>query len=238
MQRGLRRGAAPAARAAGGQGGDRRAALARRARRGGRRGRRSRAVAAHAEAAGYKTHWGRKVLEIRPPVRIDKGAGIVALLRDTRPRRRDLRRRRHDRPRRVPRPHELSRWAASAPPCASACARTRARRSSSEEADVMVDGHRRRARAAEGAADLTLRFVDFLKATVLLSAGFATLLAAYVLGMRARLDATLIEVASAGGRCRADRRLARPRATRPRRRSRGSSPTRGCRRRCPSCGRA
>ena len=29
------------------------------------------------------THWGRKVLEIRPPVRIDKGAGIVGLLRDT-----------------------------------------------------------------------------------------------------------------------------------------------------------
>jgi trehalose 6-phosphate phosphatase len=39
-------------------------------------------VAAQAEAAGYKTHWGRKVLEIRPPVRIDKGAGVVALLRD------------------------------------------------------------------------------------------------------------------------------------------------------------
>jgi trehalose 6-phosphate phosphatase len=42
-----------------------------------------RAVARRAEAAGYKTHWGRKVLEIRPPVRIDKGAGIVGLLRDT-----------------------------------------------------------------------------------------------------------------------------------------------------------
>ncbi len=41
-----------------------------------------RAVAERAEASGYKTHWGRKVLEIRPPVRIDKGAGIVALLRD------------------------------------------------------------------------------------------------------------------------------------------------------------
>ena len=36
-----------------------------------------------AEEAGFTTHWGRKVLEIRPPVRIDKGAGIVALLRDT-----------------------------------------------------------------------------------------------------------------------------------------------------------
>jgi trehalose 6-phosphate phosphatase len=40
------------------------------------------AVAARAESAGYKTHWGRKVLEIRPPVRIDKGAGVVTLLRD------------------------------------------------------------------------------------------------------------------------------------------------------------
>ena len=42
-----------------------------------------RAVADRAEASGYRTHWGRKVLEIRPPVRIDKGAGIVSLLRET-----------------------------------------------------------------------------------------------------------------------------------------------------------
>src|SRR5918997_6929316 len=42
-----------------------------------------RAVAERAEASGYKTHWGRKVLEIRPPVRIDKGAGVVGLLRDS-----------------------------------------------------------------------------------------------------------------------------------------------------------
>ena len=40
-------------------------------------------VAASAEGGGFHTHWGRKVLEIRPPVRIDKGAGIVKLLRDT-----------------------------------------------------------------------------------------------------------------------------------------------------------
>jgi trehalose 6-phosphate phosphatase len=39
-------------------------------------------VAERAEKAGFTTHWGRKVLEIRPPVRIDKGAGIVSLLRD------------------------------------------------------------------------------------------------------------------------------------------------------------
>ena len=41
-----------------------------------------REVAEAAEEAGFTTHWGRKVLEIRPPVRIDKGAGIVSLLRD------------------------------------------------------------------------------------------------------------------------------------------------------------
>ena len=38
------------------------------------------AVAARAEAAGLRTHWGRKVLEVRPPVKIDKGAGIAKLL--------------------------------------------------------------------------------------------------------------------------------------------------------------
>jgi trehalose 6-phosphate phosphatase len=38
-------------------------------------------VARRADEAGFTAHWGRKVLEIRPPVRIDKGAGIVSLLR-------------------------------------------------------------------------------------------------------------------------------------------------------------
>ena len=37
-------------------------------------------VATRAEAAGLRTHWGRKVLEVRPPVRIDKGAGIMSFL--------------------------------------------------------------------------------------------------------------------------------------------------------------
>jgi trehalose 6-phosphate phosphatase len=40
------------------------------------------AVAARAEQSGLRTHWGRKVLEVRPPVRMDKGAGIVGLLQD------------------------------------------------------------------------------------------------------------------------------------------------------------
>jgi trehalose 6-phosphate phosphatase len=40
------------------------------------------ALAARAESAGLRTHWGRKVLEVRPPVRIDKGAGIISFLGD------------------------------------------------------------------------------------------------------------------------------------------------------------
>jgi len=39
-------------------------------------------VAEDAERAGLGTHWGRKVLEIRPPVALDKGRGIHWLLRD------------------------------------------------------------------------------------------------------------------------------------------------------------
>jgi trehalose 6-phosphate phosphatase len=38
------------------------------------------AIAARAQEAGLRTHWGRKVLEVRPPVRIDKGAGILSFL--------------------------------------------------------------------------------------------------------------------------------------------------------------
>ena len=40
------------------------------------------AIAARAEQGGLRTHWGRKVLEVRPPVRMDKGAGIVSFLSD------------------------------------------------------------------------------------------------------------------------------------------------------------
>jgi trehalose 6-phosphate phosphatase len=37
-------------------------------------------VAARAEAEGLLTHWGRKVLEVRPPVPVDKGRGVRRLL--------------------------------------------------------------------------------------------------------------------------------------------------------------
>jgi trehalose 6-phosphate phosphatase len=38
-------------------------------------------IAARAEGEGFAVHWGRKVLEVRPPVAFDKGLGISALLR-------------------------------------------------------------------------------------------------------------------------------------------------------------
>ncbi len=39
-----------------------------------------REIAARAEDAGLAVHWGRKVLEVRPPVALDKGLGVSALL--------------------------------------------------------------------------------------------------------------------------------------------------------------
>jgi trehalose 6-phosphate phosphatase len=41
-----------------------------------------RALAGRAEAAGFLVHWGRKVLEVRPPVEMHKGKGIERLLRE------------------------------------------------------------------------------------------------------------------------------------------------------------
>src|SRR5689334_9336700 len=42
-----------------------------------------REIAGRAEAAGLVTHWGRKVLEIRPPVALDKGRGVRRLVEET-----------------------------------------------------------------------------------------------------------------------------------------------------------
>jgi trehalose 6-phosphate phosphatase len=39
-------------------------------------------IAGRAQEHGLAVHWGRKVLEIRPPVALDKGIGIAMLLRD------------------------------------------------------------------------------------------------------------------------------------------------------------
>jgi trehalose 6-phosphate phosphatase len=41
-----------------------------------------RGVADRAERAGFAIHWGRKVLEVRPPIPLDKGRGVHGLLRD------------------------------------------------------------------------------------------------------------------------------------------------------------
>ncbi len=40
-----------------------------------------RAIAARAEQEGLAVHWGRKVLEVRPPVEFDKGLAVASLLR-------------------------------------------------------------------------------------------------------------------------------------------------------------
>lgn len=40
-----------------------------------------REIATAAQSEGLAVHWGRKVLEVRPPVRLDKGMGVSALLR-------------------------------------------------------------------------------------------------------------------------------------------------------------
>jgi trehalose 6-phosphate phosphatase len=38
-------------------------------------------IARLAQQEGFAVHWGRKVLEVRPPVGLDKGLGVAALLR-------------------------------------------------------------------------------------------------------------------------------------------------------------
>ena len=43
------------------------------------------AIAQRAQAAGLRTHWGRKVLGVRPPVKIDKGGGVIRLLNEVGP---------------------------------------------------------------------------------------------------------------------------------------------------------
>src|SRR5436305_11481309 len=42
-----------------------------------------REIASRAEAEGLVVHWGRKVLEVRPTVTVDKGRGVRRLLRDS-----------------------------------------------------------------------------------------------------------------------------------------------------------
>jgi len=39
-------------------------------------------IADRAQAEGFLTHWGRKVLEVRPPVHLNKGRAVAQLVRD------------------------------------------------------------------------------------------------------------------------------------------------------------
>ena len=112
-------------------------------------------VAQEAQADGLDIHWGRKVLEIRPPVPVDKGQAVRDLVgeRDG-AQGRALRRRRRDRPRRVRRLRRAA-WptASSTRRSGWACAPTRGRpRSSSgptwsSTGPGEVDGARRARRA-------------------------------------------------------------------------------------------
>ena len=92
-------------------------------------------IAADAERAGLVTHRGRKVLELRPPVAIDKGSAVEALLA----------RRRRDAPRSTP---------ATTGPTSTPSARSSGCATSGALEHVVAD--RRRARA-EGPAEIVER---------------------------------------------------------------------------------
>ena len=83
-------------------------------------------VAEAAEREGLVPRWGRMVLEVRPPVDGGQGHGRSGARHPRRRRPRAVRRRRHDRPRRLPRPGR-----SRASRCASPSTPARRRRSSS-----------------------------------------------------------------------------------------------------------
>ena len=66
------------------------------------RARRSRTCKLRAERQGFVARFGRKVLEVLPPLDVHKGTAVRQLLARAGPPARALRRRRHDRPRRLP----------------------------------------------------------------------------------------------------------------------------------------
>ena len=93
-----------------------------------------RKVERRAVELGLRARWGRKVLEVLPPVDANKGTAVRALLAGARPPSRPLRRRRRHRPRGVPRPGR---------PGARRSGRGRLRRGADQlgrEADVIVGG--------------------------------------------------------------------------------------------------
>ena len=115
--------------------------------RGARGGRRSGRA-----GAGSYPHWGRKVLEIRPTAAVDKGTAVAGRARRARARARALRRRRHDRPGRVPAAARAGRRRArSTARSAWASRRPRAPAAVVDEADLVVEGTEGFLRAARDA---------------------------------------------------------------------------------------
>ena len=118
-------------------------------------------IAAEAEADGLATHWGRKVLEVRPPVPIDKG---LARARAGEPSGARAALFGGDDATDLDAFDALDALVAeggSTPRCGSACAPTRGRRQIVERADMVVDGVG--GFAACWRAGRGVRFRDFLR---------------------------------------------------------------------------
>ena len=197
------------------------------------------AIATKAEAAGLRTHWGRKVLEVRPPVRIDKGAGIASFLADT-----DVDVAMYvgddaDRSRRVPRAGAARRRGTISKAIRVGVRSDEGPSEITDEADVVVDGTEWRDRAARGAGrglrpGWRVRFADFLRTTVLASAGAASVLAALTVAGAAGTATTCSSRSPpAGGWRRRDRDLAGAQGRDLDRRSPRCWPARAPRPRCP-----
>ena len=203
-------GAAAAAGADRGQGRHRRLPLARRARRGGgarppREDRRRRP-----RRQGLTTHWGRKVLEIRPAGADRQGPGGARPSSSAPVARRALRRRRRHRPRRLRRARVAEAEGELEAVVRVGCARTRARRRSSSEPTSWSTAWRASRDVLAALAD-GVRFRDFLRVAVLLFGGAATALAVVSVVGAAREDTNTLVYVAAGWWCarRARRPLAR-----------------------------
>ena len=190
----------------------------------------ARGVAARAEEAGFHTHWGRKILEVRPPVELNKGLGVAHLLSEADvdvalyagDDRTDLD------------AFDALRAAVARGNAARGDLHRRAlRRDAAGARGVRRPARRRAARRAHGARSAggplrsRMRFVDFLRSTVLLSAGAATTLGVLTLvaATRDQDDQVVLYRDRLVGRGDADRRPGWGGATRSTRRSRGCWPT-------------
>ncbi len=194
------------------------------------------AVAAKAGDAGLWTHWGRKVLEVRPPVRDRQGCGRPASAR------RRLGRGRHRTSATTPPTSTLSARCASwlsagrlAHAVAVGVASEDGPPEITAEADVVVEGTQGVLDLLTPARGAIVRFTDFLRSTVYISLAAASALAAVTIAGAGSVGDQLVvagrgRVVDLGGR---DRDVARPPSTMPRRRSRRCWPARARSRRLP-----